>query len=308
MSFFILGQPVLLQPFLRVLLVAVLLVCFVTSERAMATEALQQNMPSAVPDQKAKSQPLTVSSSPVSGQQPSKRIEINIPSRNLWVYEGDKLIRYFPVGLGRSGFMTPVGHFQIIRKVLDPGWENPYQTKKPIKVLPGADNPLGTRWMGFYQKNGGEYGIHGTDNPKSVGLFSSHGCVRMRVADAEKLFDMVEVGTPVEITYETVLIREKDKHVHVVVFADRFNKGKPAMEAVQQKILKQYPTVKLDVTKLEKALATPTERAIPVGLLEDSVVEKIPQQTPVQSFVQQPLNTTAIKNKKHDLTLTGDTP
>ncbi len=58
-------------------------------------------------------------------------------------------------------------------------------------VPPGPDNPLGTRWMGLSAPG---VGIHGTDEPTSIGYSASHGCIRMQVPDAEWLFDHVDVG------------------------------------------------------------------------------------------------------------------
>lgn len=196
-----------------------------------------------------------------------RHVVINIPSRTLWVYSGDRIIRYFPVGVGRVGYMTPLGKFSVIRKVLDPGWENPYLPTGKVRLAPGEDNPLGTRWMGFYQKEGGEYGLHGTDNPGSVGKFSSHGCVRMKVPDAEALFDMVDVGTPVEVVYEPVLIRRQDDNIRVIVYADRFKRGMPGVEQVKADILKQYPSAQLNLDKLKAALQMPTERPVDVGTI-----------------------------------------
>lgn len=188
------------------------------------------------------------------------RLVINIPSRTLWVYHGDQIARYFPVGVGRVGFMTPMGHFQVLRKVEEPGWENPYKAKGAIRIAPGEENPLGTRWIGFYRKNGGEFGIHGTDNPGSVGKFSSHGCIRMKVPDAEALFDMVDVGTPIDVIYEPVLIRRQDNRIRIIVYMDRFRRGMPTVEKVTADILKQYPGAIIDVGQLQAALHTPTER------------------------------------------------
>ncbi|HXX00482.1 MAG TPA: L,D-transpeptidase, partial [Candidatus Acidoferrales bacterium] len=70
----------------------------------------------------------------------------------------------------------------------------------PGTVIPtGKDNPVGTRWVGISQKG---YGIHGTNVPKSVGHAASHGCIRLRNRDMERLFAMVRVGDAVEIRGE----------------------------------------------------------------------------------------------------------
>ena len=63
----------------------------------------------------------------------------------------------------------------------------------------GKDNPVGTRWVGLSRKG---YGIHGTNAPRSVGHAASHGCIRLRNRDIEKLFTMVQVGDVVQIRGE----------------------------------------------------------------------------------------------------------
>ena len=161
--------------------------------------------------------------------------------------------------------MTPVGQYSVISKVIDPGWENPYLPKGKVRLAPGDDNPLGTRWIGFYRKGAGEYGMHGTDNPNSVGKFSSHGCVRMKVKDAEALFDMVDLGTPVVVQYEPVLIRRHDTCIQLIVFADRFKRGTPTAQQIKTRILKQYPQAHVTLTQIQAALAQPNEKPIEVG-------------------------------------------
>lgn len=216
----------------------------------------------------------------------ASKLVINIPSRTLWVYSGDKIVRYFPVGVGRPGFMTPLGQFKVIRKVVDPGWEHPYKAQGAVRIPPGAMNPLGTRWIGFHQDKGGEYGMHGTDNPGSVGRFSSHGCVRMKTPDAEKLFEMVDVGTPVDVVYQPVLIRPQDGAVRLVVYRDAFKQGMPSAEAIQAQILEQHPTAQVDLAKVRQALAQPTERPFVVGTLN---VEAPATQAPTAALPEKPV-------------------
>lgn len=131
----------------------------------------------------------------------SYRILINIPSRTLEVIDGSKVVKSYPVGVGRRNFPTPIGNFRIISKVVNPAWENPYLRLGRVVVKPGRRNPLGTRWMGFHRVGTSEYGMHGTNNPSSVGKLCSHGCIRMKIKDAEDLFSRIKIGTPVKIAY-----------------------------------------------------------------------------------------------------------
>ncbi|HEY7397558.1 MAG TPA: L,D-transpeptidase family protein [Gaiellaceae bacterium] len=120
-------------------------------------------------------------------------------ANSLTLYHGTKLVRRFPVATGQAIYPTPAGLWHIMDKQLDPWWYPPTYDAwaKGLKpVPPGPANPLGTRWMGL---NAPGVGIHGTDEPTSIGYSASHGCIRMQVPDAEWLFEHVSVGTPVVI-------------------------------------------------------------------------------------------------------------
>ena len=126
-------------------------------------------------------------------------IVIHRGANRLYLYNGVRLVRTFPVATGQAIYPTPLGHFQIVVKWVDPWWYPPTQDAwarglKPVP--PGPGNPLGTRWMGLSAPG---VGIHGTDEPWSIGHSESHGCIRMQVPDAEWLFTRVQIGTPVFI-------------------------------------------------------------------------------------------------------------
>jgi lipoprotein-anchoring transpeptidase ErfK/SrfK len=117
----------------------------------------------------------------------------------LFLYNGIRLVRTFPVATGQAQWPTPLGHFSIVVKWVNPWWFPPTQDAwarglKPVP--PGPGNPLGTRWMGLSAPG---VGIHGTDEPWSIGHSESHGCIRMQVPSAEWLFTRVRIGTPVFI-------------------------------------------------------------------------------------------------------------
>ena len=126
-------------------------------------------------------------------------IVVDRETNTLRLYDGRKLVRTFPVATGQAIYPTPAGLWFVKDKQKDPWWYPPTYDAwaKGLKpVPPGPDNPLGTRWMGL---NVPGVGIHGTDEPTSIGYSASHGCIRMHVPDAEWLFQRVRVGTPVVI-------------------------------------------------------------------------------------------------------------
>lgn len=126
-----------------------------------------------------------------------RRIVIDKSENRLWLYENGLVLRSFPVATGMNPAQTPEGSFTIVMKVVNPPWTNP----RTGETIPGGTprNPLGTRWLGLSVGGGREYGIHGTNDPTSIGRHVSHGCVRMQKPDVEWLFQQVPIGTPVVI-------------------------------------------------------------------------------------------------------------
>jgi lipoprotein-anchoring transpeptidase ErfK/SrfK len=125
-------------------------------------------------------------------------IVIERSSNELVVWDGKHRWRTFGVATGQAIYPTPLGRFEIVTKQENPWW---YPPDSPwavglSPVPPGPGNPLGTRWMGLSAPG---VGIHGTPDAASIGYSASHGCIRMRIPDAETVFAHVDVGTPVFI-------------------------------------------------------------------------------------------------------------
>jgi lipoprotein-anchoring transpeptidase ErfK/SrfK len=119
---------------------------------------------------------------------------VSVPHRKLALIEDGKVKRVFPVAVGAEKTPSPTGSFAVKTLVVKPTYYH------PRKVIPaGADNPLGTRWIGLSTKG---YGIHGTNVESSVGKAASHGCIRMHREDLEELFASMQVGDQVEIRGE----------------------------------------------------------------------------------------------------------
>jgi lipoprotein-anchoring transpeptidase ErfK/SrfK len=109
-------------------------------------------------------------------------------------------VESFPIAIGRKGHDTPTGRFQIDEKVERPDYEkiDPIDRSHVLKrIPPGPENPLGERWMTFVRGDGWTIGIHGTPQPELLGRAVSGGCIRMRNADVVRVYDRVELGTPV---------------------------------------------------------------------------------------------------------------
>ncbi|SFX75390.1 SH3 domain-containing protein [Thermoactinomyces sp. DSM 45891] len=121
------------------------------------------------------------------------QVEINKSTNKLYLYKDGQVAKTYPVATGRTKDLTPEGTFPMVVKIVQPGW----------KGIPGGDpkNPLGKRWIGFSVKgdNGRVYGIHGTNQPSSIGKYVSNGCIRMNEANLLELYSLIPEGTPVWI-------------------------------------------------------------------------------------------------------------
>ncbi len=130
-----------------------------------------------------------------SAQTTTKRqVVVSLEDRRLVLLEDGQVKRIYPVAVGRASTPSPMGTFQVVVRLENPTYYHPGKV-----IAPGASNPLGTRWIGLNQKG---YGIHGTNEPRSVGKAASHGCIRMAKADLEELFTLISVGDEVGIRGE----------------------------------------------------------------------------------------------------------
>ena len=128
-------------------------------------------------------------------------LTVDVAANTLMLKNHGEIFKIYPVRTGREPGSTPTGQFKIINKKTNPTW----RPGNGYKYLPGdPNNELGTRWMAF---QGDLYGIHGTVHPDTVGQYASNGCVGMKMDEVEELFNLITVGTPLEIKGEQDLER-----------------------------------------------------------------------------------------------------
>lgn len=106
------------------------------------------------------------------------RIEVSIRNRNLTLKRNGNVIKRYPIAVGRMLFGTPSGDYVIVNREPNPG------------------GPFGALWLSLSKYH---YGIHGTNDPSSIGKAVSKGCIRMFNKDVLDLAAMVPNGTPVAI-------------------------------------------------------------------------------------------------------------
>ncbi|NYE57401.1 MULTISPECIES: L,D-transpeptidase [Carboxydothermus] len=112
-------------------------------------------------------------------------LTVSLKKKLLTLYKNNQKIKSWPVAVGAPSTPTPTGIYRIKNKISNPGG-SPYGV-------------LGSRWMGLTIP-GGNYGIHGTNNPASIGREVSRGCIRMLNKDIEELFPQVPLWSRVIIT------------------------------------------------------------------------------------------------------------
>ncbi len=130
----------------------------------------------------------------VAKSRPRRVVLVSLADRKLAVIENGNVLACFSVAVGAAVSPSPTGEFEIVSRVANPTYYH-----DGIAMGPGKDNPVGTRWMGLNVKG---YGIHGTNAPRSVGRATSHGCIRLRNRDVERLYAMLRVGDVVKIRAE----------------------------------------------------------------------------------------------------------
>lgn len=139
-------------------------------------------------------------------------IIVNKTTNELAFLVDGKVSKVYQVATGKTDLNTPEGEFNIVIKAV-----NPYYRKKDI-VGGVKENPLGTRWIGFdaLETDGRIYGIHGTNDPSSIGEYLTGGCVRMFNEEVEQLFNKVPLGTKVFITKTNLDFEEIGKEKRAI--------------------------------------------------------------------------------------------
>jgi L,D-transpeptidase ErfK/SrfK len=144
-----------------------------------------------------------------------------------------------PIGIGRVGWITPLGATKVTGKRENPAWYPPASVRKehaaegdplPAKVAPGPDNPLGKYAMNLGWPS---YLIHGTNQPYGVGIRASHGCIRMYPEDIAALYDDIPVGTKVTVVNQPMLYGRRGEQIYLQSFPifDDYPKPKQVVSA-----------------------------------------------------------------------------
>ncbi|MBM7855199.1 LysM repeat protein [Desulfohalotomaculum tongense] len=192
----------------------------------------------------------------------TKYLLVNTAMKKIEFYQGSRLVKSYPAAVGKPTTPTPTGQYKVATKIYHPGKE------------------LGTRWIGLSIPDG-NYGIHGTNKPSSIGKAVSNGCIRMYNKDIEELFPRVNIGTPVIITASAEYTAPGKKHTSAGYQQEPDSKDQPPpAEAPEPAVENTWETAEKHPEYPEYDTALPTE---------ETQTEKQPEsketgQTPVEGF------------------------
>jgi len=191
---------------------------------------------------------------------PREGIVINLAEQRLYFFPpGDAPVQTYPIGIGREGLLTPMGRTTVVRKKDGPSWRPTKRMREedpelPSVVPPGPDNPLGTHamYLGWPQ-----YLIHGTNKPYGIGRRVSSGCIRLYPEGVVRLFEQVDVGTPVTVVDQPMKIGWSEGEMFLEVHpsqaqADQIEiDGVFEPEEIDNFVLKVVEAAGLDVGRLD---------------------------------------------------------
>ncbi len=214
---------------------------------------------------------------------------INLPQRLLF-YAAEDRATALPVAVGRRDWRTPLGALSIVVKETNPTWDVPASIRAearragrvlPLSIPPGPNNPLGRFWLGLSR---GGVGIHGTNAPSSIYHAVTHGCVRVHPDDIAWLYPRVQVGTPVRIIYEPVLLAVVDGEVFLEVHPDVYGRADEPRRVARSLAAGAGVTARVDwvladeVLVAGKGIASPVTIPPPARVPSPAVEPQLPRQ------------------------------
>lgn len=188
-------------------------------------------------------------------------IVLNVPECQVYLVRDGEIERDYPVAVSAPDKPTRIGLTQVVSKQANPTWFVPKSIQKEMaqrgqkvrtEVKPGPSNPLGPRWLGFWD---GTFGMHGTLVPTSIKRYASHGCVRFRTGDIKDLFNRVGIGTPVRVVYQPVMMGLDTDTIWVTVYPDIYKHGFNYRNAVKTLAAQAGVQDQLNWPAVERAIA-----------------------------------------------------
>ena len=203
---------------------------------------------------------------------PRTGLVINIPEMQLYDYTTGPEPEVFAIAIGDEMDPSLLGQYRIGNKRERPAWNVPesIRAKKPdlpAVVPPGPDNPLGDHWMTIGATS---YGIHGTNNPWSIGREATHGCIRLYNDEIARLFVRTAPRTPVRLVYQTVKLGRRGSVLYLEAHPDVYRREPGRSErvgAVFQRLFDLGLAEFVDPVLVRRAMEAESGAPVPIGSL-----------------------------------------
>ncbi|WDV47299.1 L,D-transpeptidase [Clostridiaceae bacterium M8S5] len=183
----------------------------------------------------------------------AREIIINVAQKTLFIKKGVE-IKEYPIAVGKAISKTPIGSFKVLNKA-----KNPYYKKLGIKGG-SEENPLGSRWISFKY----HYGIHGNNEPESIGSYASGGCIRMFERDVQEIYSITTKGTPVNIQYNPIKIMHDINGNNPIIKAhiDEYKNLKNYEDVIINTLSNNNLLSKLDETRIKELIEKVQKRDV----------------------------------------------
>lgn len=200
---------------------------------------------------------------------PHAGLVINVPEMQLYDFTVGPEPEVFAIAIGDQMDPSLIGSFRIGTKREHPTWTVPASIRAekpylPAVVPPGPDNPLGDHWMTIGATS---YGIHGTNNPWSIGREATHGCIRLYNDEIARLYARTRRGTPVRLVYQTVKIGRRGDTIYLEAHPDVYGREPDGMAFAIQRLHALGLIDFVDPARVRRAVEERRGVPVPVGAL-----------------------------------------
>lgn len=205
---------------------------------------------------------------------PGNVVVVNVPQARVSLYEDQEPTASWPAGPGAARSQTPLGSWRVGEIRENPTWNVPLSIQKEMArkgqrvraaVKPGPGNPLGPY---FIRLGRTAIGLHGTNAPRSVPGWPSHGCIRMVSEDVTELASVLSPGDRVHVVYEPLLVEEENGEVYLQVHPDVYRKGADLYSLDRVYEVLQAKGIELQAVneeRIEHALRARSRQAVWIG-------------------------------------------
>ena len=170
---------------------------------------------------------------------PERGLVINLPELRMYDFPRPGPPQVYAIAIGEVDSPTPTGSFVLGMRRAEPVWYVPdsirgERPELPAVVPPGPANPLGSHWISIGSTS---YGLHGTNNPWSIGRLSTHGCVRLYDDVMRRLFTSAPAAAPLRIVYQTIKLGARGNRLYLEAHPDLYGRATLARDELFARLM-----------------------------------------------------------------------